>query len=154
MTREKIKELVWDEFVNFTGVTGAENLDLRVFSVKREIFIRRFRNLFPDLRLRNSLGKVRVSDFVDALFAESIYKEKLFNQALEKVRKITNHPEYTLDDVIYSEKNRTHLNFYFDMQPVNKALCELFGYTPPYCFLASQLTVREKCELLYRRGKF
>ena len=101
MAREEIERIVWNEFVKFTGVEGEEDLNLEIFSIKRENFVRHLRLLFPELRLRNSFGKKTVEDFIDALFAEQIYKEKFINEVLDVVKKISGHTEYGLGDRLF-----------------------------------------------------
>lgn len=61
------------------------------------------RLLFPELRLRNSFGKENREDFIDALFAEQIYKEKFINEVLDVVKKISGHTEYGLGDRLFEE---------------------------------------------------
>ena len=103
MAREEIERIVWNEFVKFTGVEGEEDLNLEIFSIKRENFVRHLRLLFPELRLRNSFGKKTVEDFIDALFAEQIYKEKFINEVLDVVKKISGHTEYGLGNRLFEE---------------------------------------------------
>ena len=47
MAREEIERIVWNEFVKFTGVECEEDLNLEIFYIKRENFVRHLRLLFP-----------------------------------------------------------------------------------------------------------
>ena len=153
MEREEIKKIVWKAFTDFTGLEGNQNLNLEVYSWTRERFVRRLRELFPELRLRNSDGKVKVSDFVDALFAESIHKDKMFAEALQKAREVTKHPEYTLDSIPY--EGRVHdVNYGLDEMKLATVLYKYFDYNPYFTTFENCKTLRDKCELLYRRGQF
>lgn len=166
MAREEIERIVWNEFVKFTGVEGEEDLNLEIFSIKRENFVRHLRLLFPELRLCNSFGKKTVKDFIDALFAEQIYKEKFINEVLDVVKKISGHTEYGLGDRLFEElrvresepetnaRQAEEVKFFMAANKVFSALSQKTQYYPPYSVLANAENIRELAEIYYRRGQF
>lgn len=166
MAREEIERIVWNEFVKFTGVEGEEDLNLEIFSIKRENFVRHLRLLFPELRLRNSFGKKTVEDFIDALFAEQIYKEKFINEVLDVVKKISGHTEYGLGNRLFEElrvresepetnaRQAEEVKFFMAANKVFSALSQKTQYYPPYTVLANAENIRELAEIYYRRGQF
>lgn len=166
MSRESIKEIVWKTFTELTGVNGEEDFSLEVFSRKREAFVRRLRQQFPALRLRNSNGKVTVEDFVDALFAEQCYKDVFYWETLELVKRVSGHQEYTLQDRVFADlfpdetitatnvRQSQSVIFFLAFNKVLNALERKNNYYPAYSLAAGCKNIAELAELFYRRGQF
>lgn len=165
MSRESIKEIVWKTFTNLTGVEGEEDFSLEVFSRKRETFVRRLRQQFPTLRLRNSNGKITVEDFVDALFAEQCYKDVFYWETLELIKKVSGR-EYTLQDRVFADllpdeslsdtnaRQSESVIFFISFNKVLRALERKNNYYPAYSQAENCKNIAELAEMFYRRGQF
>lgn len=168
---QKIEELVASQFKNLTGVQIADKnqvLEMNVFPQKREPFKQLLRGVLPDLRLRSSVGLVKVADFAGYIEKAEAKKAAFFQRGLEIVREITCRPELVLEDDLYAElRPQGEGNAYLSAQ------CEYFltankvytawakglkgnygAYYPPVSLLEKCRTLRDMIDLYYRRGKF
>lgn len=166
MSRETIKEIIWKTFTDLTGVEGERDFSLEVFTRKRELFVRRLRQRFPNLRLRNSNGKRTVEDFVDALHAEQCYKDTFYLQVLEIVQRVSGHKEYTLQSRVFADllpdemltennvRQSQEVIYFLAFNKVLKALENKWHFYPVYSAAAGCKNIAELAELFYRQGKF
>ena len=136
--------------------------------IERSIFKKVIQEEFPDLRYRNINGLSTIDDFANKIEKEIQNKEAFFNKALDIIRRITGHPEYTLDSVLYEEfKPHTRFgnqrfskeaNYFLKCQKVYNTLSEnMYSkvmYHPSAAELERTKNLRELIDVYYRKGHF
>ena len=135
---------------------------------ERHAFKKAIQEAFPDLRYRVIDGLVTIDDFAVKVEAELKKREDFFNKALDLIRMVTEHPEYTLDSVLFAEalpKHKTgnqrlseQANYFVKCQKVYRALSAkmytkvIFHPTAPA--LEKVKTLHDLIDVYYRKGRF
>ena len=136
--------------------------------IERSIFKKVIQKEFPDLRYRNINDLSTIDDFANKIEKEIQNKEAFFNKALDIIRRITGHPEYTFDSVLleeykpqHSEGNKRYsdeANYFIKCQKVYNALAENIYtkvvYHPSAAELERTKNLRELIDIYYRKGNF
>lgn len=136
--------------------------------IERDIFKKIIQAEFPDLRYRNIGGLVSIDDFAVKVEEELQRKEDFFNKALDIIREVTGHPEYTFESVLLEEFKPKQISgskrlsdeahYFIKCQKVYNALSEKM-YTkivfhPSAPALEKVTTLRELIDIYYRKGRF
>lgn len=136
--------------------------------IERDLFKKVIQQEFSDLRFRNIDGLITIDDFAVKVEAELQKKEDFFDKALEIIRKMAKHPEYTFESVLFEEFKPKHISgskrlsdeshYFIRCQKVYNALSEKM-YTkvvfhPSAPALEKVTTLRELIDLYYRKGRF
>ena len=137
-------------------------------ATKREVFKKAIQLAFPDLRYRNIDGLITVNDFIVKAEEELKKKEEFFNKALELIREVAGHPEYSFDSFLFEEfepryqsgnkKLSDEANYFVHCQKVYNALAvKMYSksvFHPSAPALEKVRNLRELIDVYYRKGRF
>ena len=152
----------------FDDADEREKADYPIPPLEREVFKKVLQAEYPDLRYRNIDGLVTIDDFAVKIEEEQQKKENFFNKALDIIRDVTGHPEYTFDSVLLEEFKPSHASgnkrlseeahYFVRCQKVYNALSEKMYtkvvYHPSAPALAKAKNLRELIDIYYRKGRF
>ena len=137
-------------------------------AVEREIFKKVVQTEFSDLRYRNIEGLVTINDFAVKVEDELKKKKEFFNKALDIIREVAGHPEYTFDSFLFEEfkprfqngnkKLSDNANYFVHCQKVYNALTvKMYSngvFHPSAPALEKVRNLRELIDVYYRKGRF
>lgn len=163
--QKKLVDLFEEKVAN---IPGENKPHYKVNPTERHAFKKAIQEAFPDLRYRDIDGLVTIDDFADKVEAEIKKREDFFNKALDLICMVTEHPEYTLDSVLFAEvvpKHQTgnkrlseEANYFVKCQKVYNALSAkmytkvVFHPTAPA--LEKTKNLRDLIDVYYRKGRF
>ena len=169
MCKNELKNKMINLFEEKVGKIGkAEKALYQIPATKREVFKKAIQLAFPDLRFRHIEGLVTINDFTVKVEKELEKREKFFSKALEIIREVAGHPEYTFDSFLFEEfepryqrgnkKLSDESNYFVRCQKVYNALAvkmyhkSVFHPSAPALEKAKNL--RELIDVYYRKGRF
>ena len=152
----------------FDDADEREKAQYPIPPIEREIFKKVLQAEYPDLRYRNINGLTTIDDFAVKIETELQKKEDFFTKALDIIRDVTGHPEYTFESTLLEEFKPSHASgnkrlseeahYFIRCQKVYNALSTqmytTWIYRPSAPALAKAKNLRELIDIYYRKGRF
>lgn len=161
---KKIKQKLLSLYREKVGNISDENEEIPI--IQRDALKKAIQLAYPNLRYRNINGLVTIDDFANKIEHETAYREEFFTKALELIRRVTGHQEYTFDSFLFEEYEPRYLNgnkkmsdeanYFIKCQKIYQALARMNKecFHPSSPKLESVKNLRELIDLYYRRGRF
>ncbi|MBQ8631729.1 MAG: hypothetical protein IJ479_08460 [Alphaproteobacteria bacterium] len=150
-TKEQVEELVVSTFGEFAN--AKTNLTAVMSWQRRDIFLKKLRVVFSDLRLPYSLKAANLKEFSEVIFAEELKKQQFFENVLRKINEVSKK-NYAPDSIILEEKDANSLEFFFDFSKIIDALGKEYKFSTSYALLEKCRTPNQLADVYYRRGRF
>ena len=150
-TKEQVEELVVSAFGEFAN--AKTNLTAVMSWQRRDIFLKKLRVVFSDLRLPYSLKAANLKEFSEVIFAEELKKQQFFENVLKKINEVSKK-NYAPDSIILEEKDANSLEFFFDLSKIIDALGKEYKFSTSYALLEKCRTPNQLADVYYRRGRF
>ncbi len=150
-TKEQVEELVVSAFGEFAN--AKTNLTAVMNWQRRDIFLKKLRVVFSDLRLPYSLRAANLKEFSEAIFAEELRKQQFFENVLRKINEVSKK-NYAPDSIILEEKDVNSLEFFFDFSKIINVLSREYKFSTSYALLENCRTPNQLADIYYRRGRF
>lgn len=150
-TKEQVEELVVSAFGEFAN--AKTNLTAVMSWQRRDIFLKKLRVVFNDLRLPYSLKAANLKEFSEVIFAEELKKQQFFENVLKKINEVSKK-NYAPDSIILKGKDENSLEFFFDFSKIINVLNKEYKFSTSYALLRKCRTPNQLADVYYRRGRF